>query len=91
MKIIRDYWKKLIVQTRDKAFNLLREEEEICKNIQDAESLLEIELVKKEIDNVILTLNLDQFKTPITLLRYWPSILTPGPSLLTPWRLDALG
>lgn len=84
MQPMRELWKKLIQETYERAKFLLKEEELSATKFNDAEALQEIELIKKELDRAINELNLDIFKTPKALLRYWPDIFAPGPSLLYP-------
>lgn len=85
MKPMRELWGKLIFETYERAKSLLREEELSATKFNDVETLQEIELIKKELDKTINEVNLDVFKTPKALLRYWPDIFAPGPSLLYPY------
>lgn len=85
MKPMRELWRKLIQETYERAKILLHEEEASALKFSDTETLQEIELIKKELDKTINELNLDIFKTPKALLRFWPDIFAPGPSLLYPY------
>lgn len=84
MKTLRDLWNTKIIETYQKAKNLLLEEKECALKFEDNEAIKEIELINRELDDTIANIDLSNLKTPIQLLKYWPDILAPGPSLLYP-------
>lgn len=84
LKPMRDIWCALIQETYQKAKHLLMEEKECAVKFEDKDAIKEIELINKELDDALNNINLDKFKTPLELLKFWPDILAPGPSLLYP-------
>jgi hypothetical protein len=85
MQSMRIHWKQLIFQTYEKALELLREEQESATKFDDKESLREIDSIQSELQNTVSNLNLENYITPNELLKFWPDILAPGPSLLFPY------
>ncbi len=85
MQSMRTHWRQLIFQTYEKALELLREEQESAIKFDDKESLREIDSIQNELKNTVSNLNLENYKTPNELLKFWPDILAPGPSLLFPY------
>jgi hypothetical protein len=85
MQPMRAHWKQLIFQTYEKALTLLKEEQESAIKFDDKESLREIDSIQSELKNTVLNLNLENYRTPNELLKFWPDILAPGPSLLFPY------
>ena len=85
MRPMRTYWKQLIFQTYEKALELLKEEQESAIKFNDKESLREIDAIQSELKNTVSNLNLENYRTPNELLKFWPDILAPGPSLLFPY------
>jgi len=82
MAIMREKWKKLIDETHNKAADFLQQEENAAKAFDDADALREIQAIKEEMSKVIAAIDLNTYKTPKQLLRFWPDILLPGPSLI---------
>jgi hypothetical protein len=85
MQPMRTHWKQLIFQTYEKASELLKEEQESAIKFDDKESLREIDSIQSELKNTVSNLNLENYRTPNELLKFWPDILAPGPSLLFPY------
>lgn len=85
MQSMRTLWKQLIFQTYEKALVLLKEEQESAIKFDDKESLREIDSIQTELRNTVSNLNLENYTTPNELLKFWPDILAPGPSLLFPY------
>jgi hypothetical protein len=82
MIIIREKWKHLIDETHSKAADFLQQEENAAKAFDDTDALREIQAIKEEMSKVIAAIDLNTYKTPKQLLRFWPDILLPGPSLI---------
>jgi hypothetical protein len=84
MKQIRPKWLNLIVESYEKAKTLLTAEEEEAKKFDDNDSIVEIQIIKKSLQEAVEKAEVDIkfLETPKDVLQYWPHLLSPGPIFL---------
>lgn len=84
MKQIRPKWLSLIVESHEKAITLLTAEEEEAKKFDDNDSIMEIRIIKKSLQEAVerAAADIELLATPRDVLQYWPHLLSPGPVFL---------
>ena len=84
MKQIRPKWLNLIVESHEKAKTLLTTEEEEARKFDDNDSIVEIEIIKKSLQEAVekAAVDIELLETPKDVLQYWPHLLSPGPIFL---------
>jgi len=79
----KDIWRDLIYTKYNSAIKLLEEEEIEAKEIDDKETISEINLLRERLKNVINSLSFNNVKNILELIMYWPEELAPGPQITT--------
>ena len=84
MNQIRPKWFDLIMESYEKAKILLTTEEEEAKKFDDNDSILEIQMIKKALQEAVekAEVEIKLLETPKDVLQYWPHLLSPGPIFL---------
>lgn len=72
-------WERLINLKKQEALTILEKEYNDARENNDDITMKEIELIRKNIADETKDLNLQQYKTPNSLFKYWPTLLYPGP------------
>jgi len=77
----KDIWRGLIRSKYETAIKLLSEEEAEAKEIDDQETILEINLLREKLKTVVEALRFDSVKSIQELIMFWPEELSPGPQI----------
>jgi len=72
-------WEQLIASKKQEAFSVLEKEYTDAQKNNDTVTMEEIKLIRESIIDQTADLNLQQYKTPNSLFKYWPTLLYPGP------------